>query len=74
MPNLDLFQYRDFDSVDVQLSVGDSAEEKLGDSFHGLYVVAVGPPVHEGKDATVVLAHERRPEYMQELKAFFGRR
>jgi hypothetical protein len=72
VPNLDLFQYRDIDSVDMQLGVGDSAQEKLGDSFEGLYVVTVGPPIHDGQDATVVLAHEHRPDRMQELKAFFG--
>ncbi len=36
-----------------------------------LYVVAVGPGVHKGR-RTVVLAHEHRPEMMQELKAFFA--
>jgi hypothetical protein len=72
VPALDLLQYRDFDSIDVDLNVGDNAGEKLGSGFEGLYVVAVGPPLHEGKDATVVLAHEHRPERMQELKNLVG--
>jgi hypothetical protein len=74
MPNLDLFTYRDFDSLDVDLNVGDNAAEKLGLDFRGLYVVALGPPIHDGKDKTVVLAAEARPEMMQKLKSFFSRR
>jgi hypothetical protein len=49
MPDLDLLIYRDFDSVDVELAVGDNAEEKLGSGFNGLHVVAVAAPIHEGK-------------------------
>lgn len=71
MPKLDLFTYRDFDTLDVELSVGDNAAERLGSEFKGLHVVALGPPIHEGKDLTVVLASEHRPDRMQELKAFF---
>jgi hypothetical protein len=73
MPNLDLFTYRDFDSLNVRLNVGDNAAEKLGMEFKDLYVVAVGPPIHEGRDKTIVLAAEARPERMQELKSFFSR-
>ena len=72
MPKLDLFTYLDFDSLDVDLDVGDNAAEKLGSEFKGLYVAAVGPPIHEGKDVVVVLASEHRPNRMQELKAFFS--
>jgi hypothetical protein len=71
VPKLDLFTYRDFDTLDVELSVGDNAAERLGSEFKGLHVVALGPPIHEGKDLTVVLASEHRPDRMQELKAFF---
>jgi hypothetical protein len=72
VPKLDLFIYRDFDSLDVELDVGDNAAEKLGIEFKGLHVVAFGPPIHEGRDKTVVLAAEARPEMMQDLKTFFA--
>ena len=74
MPNLDLFHYVDFDSIDAGLAVGDDAGEKLGEDFEGLYVVAVGPPIHKGRKATVVVAHEHRRDRMQELERFFGER
>ena len=72
MPKFDLFTYRDFDSLDVELDVGDNAAEKLGFEFKGLHVVALGPPIHEGKDATVVLGSEHRPERMRKLQRFFA--
>jgi hypothetical protein len=72
VPNLDLFIYRDFDTLDVELDVGDNAAERLGMDFRDLYVVAVGPPIHKGRDKTVVLASEARPEMMQEIKRFFA--
>jgi len=74
MPKLDLFTYRDFDSLGVELEVGDNAAEKLGFEFKGLQVVALGPPIHDGKDATVVLASAHRPDQMKELKRFFAGR
>ena len=73
MPKFDLFTYRDFDSLDVELELGDNAAEKLGFEFKGLRVVALGPPIRGGKDATVVLASEQRAERMTELKRFFAR-
>ena len=73
MPKFDLFTYRDFDSLDVELELGDNAAEKLGFEFKGLRVVALGPPIRDGKDATVVLASEQRAERMTELKRFFAR-
>ena len=73
MPKFDLFTYRDFDSLDVELDLGDNAAEKLGFEFKGLYIVAIGPPIRDGKDATIVLASERRPERMKELTRFFER-
>jgi hypothetical protein len=72
VPKLDLFIYRDFDSLGVELDVGDNAAEKLGIEFKGLHVVALGPPIHEGRDKTIVLAAEARLEMMQELKTFFA--
>ena len=72
MPKFDLFIYRDFDSLDLELDVGDNAAEKLGFEFKGLHVVALGPPIHEGKDAAIVLGSERRPEQITELQRFFA--
>jgi hypothetical protein len=72
MPKFDLFTYREFDSLDVELAVGDNAAEKLGFEFKGQHVVALGPPIHDGKDATIVLASERDPERMTELQSFFA--
>ena len=42
MPKFDLFTYRDFDSLDLELAVADNAAEKLGFEFRGLRVVALG--------------------------------
>ena len=72
MPKFDLFTYREFDSLDVELDVGDNAAEKLGLEFKGLDVVALGPPIHDGNDATIVLGSERRPERTSELQRFFA--
>jgi len=72
VPKFDLFTYRDFDSLDVELDVGDNAAEKLGFEFKGLHVVALGPPIQEGKDATIVLGSEHRPEQMRNLQRFFA--
>jgi hypothetical protein len=73
MAALDLLIYQDLDARENTLSVGDDAGAKLGKDFEGLYVVAVAARgIHEGRQ-TVVLAHERRPEMMQELEAFFDR-
>jgi hypothetical protein len=71
---LDIFTYHEFDSLDVELDVGDNAAEKLGFEFQDLHVVAIGPPIHDGKDATIVLASEHRHGQMQELKTFFAGR
>jgi hypothetical protein len=71
MPAYDLLVYHDFtDNLNASLNVGDDAEAKLGDTFTGMYVVAVAPPVHEGRAATVVLAHGNRP--MEELQQRLG--
>ena len=72
MPKFDLFTYRDFDSLDLELAVAVNAAEKLGFEFRGLRVVALGPPIHDGNDATIVLASEGHPERMTELQRFFA--
>jgi hypothetical protein len=66
MPNYDLLIYRDFDSIDIELHLGTPASAiGPGEDMH---VVAIGPPIHSGKDATVVLAHgSRRMERIQEV-------
>ena len=49
----DLLIYRDFsDTFDTEIQVGDSARV-LG--FEDLHVVALGPPIHEGKAARHLL-------------------
>ena len=69
---LDLLVYHDMtDTFDQSLEVGDSAGEKFGEKFHGLYVVATGAGIHPGR-RTVVLASEHRPEMAQDLKRYFG--
>ncbi|MDQ4082400.1 MAG: hypothetical protein M3123_05885, partial [Actinomycetota bacterium] len=63
--------YHDFsDPRGGLLSLGDDAGEKLGPSFAGLHVVAVGAPVHEGKSGTVILAHNTQP--MEKLQRLVG--
>ncbi len=58
MTDLDLLVYHDFtDTTDSNLRVGDSAEP-LG--YADLHVVAIGPPIHGGKERTVVLGHGAR--------------
>jgi len=68
---LDLLVYHDFtDTVNDRLPrIGESAEEFYGTGFgEGLYVAAVGPGIHEGRAATVVLAHGSHPmEDVQKL-------
>jgi hypothetical protein len=57
--DLDLLVYHDFtDTGDAVLRVGESAAS-LG--YPDLHVAAIGPPIHEGKERTVVLAHGARP-------------
>ena len=57
---LDLLVYHDMtDYVGADLSLMADAGEQLGDMFAGYRVVAVGGPIHPGKDKTVVLAHRR---------------
>jgi hypothetical protein len=66
--NYDLLIYHDFtDTFDSPLTVGDSARA-LG--FEDMHVVALGPPIHEGKDRTIVLAHGARP--MREMQALIS--
>jgi hypothetical protein len=72
VPRYDLLVYHDFeDTVNDALAVGEDAGRKLGDTFEGLCVAAVGPPIHDSKDATVVLAHRASP--MPDVQAFLER-
>lgn len=61
MPNYDLLIYRDMtDHVnETPPSVGDRADFLAEPE---MYVAAIGPPIHEGKDATIVLKHDHRPD------------
>jgi hypothetical protein len=72
---IDLLVYHDLTdhtSPGVRLEVGASAAAEFGDAFEGLYIAAVGPPIHDSKDVTVVLAHGNRP--MPEVQALLERR
>lgn len=72
---IDLLVYHDltdFTSPGARLEVGVNAATELGDAFEGLYIVAVGPPIHESKDMTVVLAHGNRP--MEKIQSFLDAR
>jgi hypothetical protein len=56
VPNYDVIVYHDFDSREVSVQVGDSAK-KLGNIFRDdEFVSGIYPPLHEGKDATVVIS------------------
>jgi hypothetical protein len=54
VPNYDVLKYHDFSSGDVTVQVGDPAT-KLGFE-EGWFVSGVYPPLHDGKDATIVLS------------------
>lgn len=60
MPNYDVFVYRDLsDYTDAPAAVGMAwPDPGNGD---GMHIVAMGRPIHEGKDATIVLAVGARP-------------
>lgn len=69
---IDLFVYHDLtDNVGADLSLGADAGVELGDLFAGYHVVAVGEPIHSGKDVTVVLAFGNRP--MDEIQALLDK-
>lgn len=63
MAAIDLLVYHDFTDTtsDTPPPIGTHAGDWLGTAYEGLYVVAVAPPVHGGRAATVVLAHSARP-------------
>jgi hypothetical protein len=64
---IDLLIYRDFtDNLGADLSIGADAAKELG-LEDGFYVVAKGPPIHDSKDMTVVVAAGRR--LMPEVQA-----
>jgi hypothetical protein len=69
---LDLLVYHDMTAyTDTNLTVGADAGVELGEPFAGYHIVAVGPPIHEGKDRTVVLAFGARP--MTEIQALLDK-
>ncbi len=56
MPNYDVIVYHDLSSLVASVRPGDSARE-LGDIFgEDMFMSGVYPPLHEGKDATVVIS------------------
>ena len=56
MPNYDVIVYHDLSSLVASVRPGDPARE-LGDIFgEDMSVSGVYPPLHEGKDATVVIS------------------
>jgi poly(3-hydroxybutyrate) depolymerase len=64
--NYDLLIYHDLndptESTGSSLpSLGDAAEKWFGPFGEDRHVVALAPPIHRGKNATVVLAHGSRP-------------
>jgi hypothetical protein len=70
MPSYDVFIYRDFiDTIDP-IREG-PATPQFGDTFEGLNVVAVGPPVHPGRDGSAILMH--RPDATPEIRAMLDR-
>ena len=72
---IDLLVYHDLtDTTErgARLELGANAAEEFGDIFEGMYIVAIGDPVHDSKDVTVVLAHGSRP--MPEMQALLDSR
>lgn len=71
MAAFDLLIYHDLDTSERPVPpLGTPARAWLGgEGLEGLYVAAVCPPIHEGCQATVVLAHrhDRMPELIERL-------
>jgi hypothetical protein len=55
MPSYDVLVYRDF-KTDKSYEVGEPVPE-LGE---GLYVVAMAPPLHPSRAATLAVAHRKK--------------
>ena len=69
---LDLLVYHDMtDYTGAKLNRGADAGLEFGPTFADYHIVAVGPPIHPGKDATVVLAHNTRP--MEAIQALLDK-
>jgi hypothetical protein len=69
---MDLLVYHDMtDYTGADLTEGADAGKEFGDTFAGYHIVAVGPPIHSGKDVTVVLAHGSQP--MEEFRALLNK-
>jgi len=61
VPNYDVIVYPDLSSLVASVRAGDPARE-LGDIFgEDMFVSGVYPPLHEGKDATVVISGRKHP-------------
>ena len=72
MPDYDVLTYHDFRAEDPY-SIGDLAPELGRPDYPEMHVVAVGPPIHPGKDATLVIAFRTTPmPELQELLDSLG--
>lgn len=66
----DVFVYHDLsDSTGTTLAIGDDAAKLAAP---GKWIVALGPPIHDGKDATIVLGDDPRP--MTDVQKLLERR
>jgi hypothetical protein len=69
---VDLLVYHDVSAYSgTNFAIGTDAGSELGAPFAGYHIVALGPPIHDGKDATVVLAVGNRP--MEEIQALLDK-
>jgi hypothetical protein len=55
MPDYDVLTYHDLRTDDAY-SIGDLAPQLGRPDYPEMHVVAVGPPIHPGKDASLVVA------------------
>jgi hypothetical protein len=56
MPKYDVLIYRDYDAGDHVATKGQRAQEVFPDLPDDTVIAGVYPPLHESKDATVVIA------------------
>jgi hypothetical protein len=60
VPSYDVLTYHDFRAED-SYAIGDPAPRLGSPDYPEMHVVAVGPPIHRGKDATIVIAYRKTP-------------
>ena len=60
MPSYDVLTDHDFRAED-SYAIGDPAPRLGIPDYPEMHVVAVGPPIHRGKDATIVIAYRKTP-------------